>query len=96
MGYSLSLSIYIYIWVHLLVSPSPAAVALAVVCRVPVPVRGAHHVYDPVDQFALVPAGMDAILAQTTTAASDYANHPSVLAQDWKSRDPQQCRLRVQ
>ncbi len=38
------------------------------------------HVYDPVDQFALVPEGMHAILAQTSTAAADYAAHPSVRA----------------
>lgn len=36
------------------------------------------HIYDPVDQFALVPRGMHAILAQTSTAAADYAAHPSV------------------
>eukprot|EP00929_Paragymnodinium_shiwhaense_P090294 TRINITY_DN50441_c0_g1_i2.p1 TRINITY_DN50441_c0_g1~~TRINITY_DN50441_c0_g1_i2.p1 ORF type:complete len:810 (-),score=100.86 TRINITY_DN50441_c0_g1_i2:218-2647(-) len=38
--------------------------------------KGALHVYDPVDQFALVPPGMHGLLAQTSLAARDYAEHP--------------------
>eukprot|EP00927_Polykrikos_kofoidii_P040508 TRINITY_DN34612_c0_g1_i1.p1 TRINITY_DN34612_c0_g1~~TRINITY_DN34612_c0_g1_i1.p1 ORF type:complete len:958 (+),score=86.73 TRINITY_DN34612_c0_g1_i1:88-2961(+) len=42
--------------------------------------RATLHVYDPVDQFALVPRDFHAVLAQTSTASVDYGNHPSARA----------------
>lgn len=65
----------------------PPAPAPQVVVHVKYPCRcamrllaGARHVYDPVDQFAVVPEGVHALLAQTSLAAEDYSTHPSAVA----------------